>query len=235
MSRLLGDVKSYLCLSFVLVTSACARELPPCFIEFAAYGPAGEPAAFRITSVQIQQNDGIEGLGLDAKFDGQEYRILERGSRLYFSEQYLFEAPWQVTLTSDIGEEAVKEITVRSCSQQRESLFIGKPVDDSKSEWVEKSGRITGCPLDVDWWIRSSPLFGSPPGPTRLPTDTFDAYFDHESGVFVIRAQRYLRQLVTVGYRSAPVKVFAVNLDDKVADSDLADFDLSGSCPSADE
>lgn len=224
-------------IALLVVATACGSDLPECFVEFAGYDTAGQSVnTIRIVSVKPGTMyevdwDGPEALG------AEEHRALieARGSRLYFTEDLLYGWPIGVTLESDSGAVAQQEVYLFACHQRRDSVFFDgqRHYRAEESTWFESRGRLTGCALDEQWWVRSSPLFGVAPESGPLLGSTHDGYIEAPaSGEFSIRARHRVRHMIIVGKGADPVKVFTADLDaGSNASVDLGEFDLSDSCP----
>lgn len=222
-------------LAVLLEMQSCGSELPECFVEFAAYDNAGKDLEnWQVTGITelvrfSRENETVDLLATDEL----EFRPVIVGKRIYFHKRWISLDPWRVELRNGEGQSVEKEITLYSCEQQRESFVVDEnlPTGDMAVDWFERSGRLKGCSLDKDWWIRSSPLFAIPP---RIDPDlfsTFDGTIEAATGEFTIRARFGVRHMLVVGRGNEPVKVFAVNLDAGSADHDLGEFDLSDACP----
>lgn len=226
-----GRLAATLMASLLTALSTCATTPPrKCFIEFAVHGPLGDQlSGFRVTSAEsiIRETDE-ERLGL--QYD--PIRRIAVGNRLY-ADEVDYHDTLAVTLERVPDESVVKLVNGHEC-EQYESVFFGERASGSHeyASWFERRGRLVGCALDDDWWIRSSPLLRAAVEPGPPVGDTHDAYLEPSSGDFTIRARHGVRHIFVVGRGKDPVRVFTVNLDaGSDAPVDLGEYDLSDSCP----
>ena len=144
------------------------------------------------------------------------------GERLYFPKD-LLSLTLRIAFRNRQGVRHFDRVTLLDCIQ-RVSLVAGQ-LDSGDDVWATTiKGRIVGCKLSGDWWIRAVPMFGpqqslSHEGVIR-PTD----------GVFHITGSLVgVRHLLIVGKNGRPAKSFATNVTVGAA-NDVGPLDISGSC-----
>jgi hypothetical protein len=141
--------------------------------------------------------------------------------RLLFDESVI-SASIEVTLSGGNGAEIKKRVTLMEC-QQRWSVQYGILDTGRDVAWSTVTGRMLGCTLTGDWWIRAVPMYEDGPisnGHVRLTDGSFSVPVGTRGG----------RHILVIGKDRTPVKVLGF---DVVAGgkNDTGVVDLSGSCP----
>jgi hypothetical protein len=167
--------------------------------------------------------DGVDPESIPT--EPKEYGMTVRGERLYFPSVQVGRGV-RVTLRNDRGDRVTSVVELYDC-RQRFSLRHGQLWTGSEAPRASIHGRVAGCSLDGDWWIRAMPMFG----------DQFDQFAIHEgvidrdTGAFRISGfSKAVRQIVTIGKDNKPVTSFGANVAEG-ADNDGGTINLSGSCP----
>jgi hypothetical protein len=196
---------------------------PPCTLDLSVYGPAGNKLDFGIAGVTRADDNSIDFLTAP-----EEFRMVVDGSRLYFPKSAV--NGLQIELTLEIrqgrGRRAVRTLPLLACEQQatvRYGQMDAQVLEDASVSSAE--GRLFGCQLDGHWWIRATPMFGTPEQSIAL-----QGYVRRSDGYFRIDFSEGVRLIVVVGKEKEPVKAFAVDVT-LGAKNNLGDIDLSGSCP----
>src|SRR6266542_320310 len=147
-------------LPLLAVLSSCARgESLPCSLDVPVYGPKGERLQFSITAVRPEGQENLNLLTVREK----EYHVEAKGDRLYFQHALIGKARLQLVLENQRGAKILTRIGLMHC-QQRTSVEYGgirEGLGTGDVAWSVIRGRITGCRVVGDWWIRAMPMFGS--------------------------------------------------------------------------
>jgi hypothetical protein len=132
---------------------------------------------------------------------------------------------FEVTLKNSIGHAFKAKVPILSCNQ-RTSLQYGERDTGADVSATRITGRITGCPLSGDWWIRAMPMFG---GNEFKPS--FEGRIFAADGSFLMEASfRGERHIVVIGKNKDPVKAFGMSLTAGGL-NDAGVVDLRGTCP----
>ncbi|MEW5978836.1 MAG: hypothetical protein AB1898_23830 [Acidobacteriota bacterium] len=192
----------------------------PCFLEVAVYDPHGMRLPFRITGVHPPKgNDTRINLLTDNRSEG---RISARGDRLFFPESAIHRS-LRIALSDGKAVLVTDEITLWSC-QQRWSVQHGILETGFDTAWTLIKGRVGGCSITGDWWLRALPMFGA-------VSLTYEGYVSPRNGSFRIAVGNMGgRHILIIGKDRAPVKTLAVDVVGG-GDNDVGLVDLSGSCP----
>ncbi len=193
-----------------------------CFVEVPVYDAAGRRLPFRIAAVTVDRLESRDPLAPNNEFD-----MSVSGNRLYFSEGALRRGLHEVEMRLEDGRGARAEtlITLTSC-HQRASVEYGNSDHGVDAAGSRISGRLTGCRLAGDWWIRALPMFGQRPAGLY-----FDGYIRLADGSFWIDGGMCgERHLVVVGRDTQPIKAVGVNVV-RGESNDAGLIDLSGLCP----
>jgi hypothetical protein len=208
--------------AFLAVPAGCNTQLaeqePSCFVDLPLYDAVGS----HVTSTIIRVTTHDEQLDLLTS-DLTKRSLRVNGSRLYFSTQLIGKRPLDITLRDEEGRRVKKLVVLTSC-RQRTSVERGERDTGADVGWTPVKGRLVGCALAGDWWIRAVPMFGGQEGPT------FEGYVDLAGGWFSVDCYRGERYIIVIGRDKDPVKVFGA---DVLAGgrNDVGEVDLGGSCP----
>jgi len=92
--------------------------------------------------------------------------------------------------------------------------------------WSVIKGRINGCTLAGDWWIRAVPMFGSQDSPI-----IHEGFINLSDGAFWIPSSIHgERHIIVIGRDKEPLKVLAFDAAEG-GKNDVGAVDLSNSCP----
>lgn len=209
-----------------------ARDLP-CYLDVRVYDPEGNPLAFEVGGVVIE-DIGVDILNTKAP-EFQAAKVELDGSRIrYHSAVHGGPARYIISLRSEDGEPLTIPVYLGECKGRR-SVIKGSVNSNLDAIGASYRGRLTGCRFDGDWWVRATPLFfpldyqyssGVGDGPNWMP----EGEVDGETGAFTVNAISGVRHLLIVGKGRDPVHVFAR----QTRNGDLADVgtvDLAGRCP----
>jgi len=207
-------------------SAACARAQaarPRCFIDLPVFDSAGAPLLFKVTTL-TSGDPGLDSFTRQAVLDG---------NRIYFPERLVSAGVLHVTLTNSRGRNLKTSLDLTSC-RQRTSLQYGQ-MDTGMDVGISSiSGRIAGCQMDRNWWVRAMPMFGG-----HIEYSTYEGYIDPTSGSFTITARmRGERHILVIGKWRDPVKVLGVNVTSGAGRSEVGEIQLQSSdCvrPGADE
>jgi hypothetical protein len=203
--------------------SACALSAADaqCVIELPVYDETGASVSFTVFGTALREaRKSVDVLSASAG----AFRGKAEGSLIYFPRVWIGRE-FEVTMRDKKGNSFKAEVPIVSC-QQRTSLQFGEAEAAGDVGWSTIHGRVTGCKLDGDWWIRAMPMFG---GNEFRPS--FEGHINTSDGSFSMRASfRGERHVVVIGKSKHPVKAFALNLV-KGGKNDAGVLDLRGVCP----
>ena len=201
---------------------ACAVEdRPPCFVDLPVYDATGNRLPFRVISVAAR-GDGKE---VDlTREPNREDRLRIEGSRVYFPRRAITGYRVRVVLEDAQGNRVVKRIPLLACRQQA-PLQFGQLDTGADVGWTVVSGRLIGCQLSADWWVRAMPIFT---GPDHAAS--YVGYVDPKNGSFWLAVQKGVRHIIVIGAGRDPVKTLAANVTVGVK-NDIGVVNLEDSCP----
>lgn len=206
---------------FSAMIASAQTPLPKCVYHIPMYNAVGVAIPFTIVSVTPE--------GSNANLLGASdisVRFVAQGERLYFSEKLLRRGVPIVKLGFQIkGERAVliRRLPLYSCSP-RWSLSVGELDSGLDVSSSIATGRLTGCEISGDWWIRLIPMFGSQEG------SLIHEGVVRGNGEFEVDASfSGERHIMVVGRDSTPLKVIGVNLT-RGGKNRIGDVAMAGSC-----
>ncbi|MEW5979096.1 MAG: hypothetical protein AB1898_25150 [Acidobacteriota bacterium] len=207
-------------LTMLQAISACAADPQlPCFIEVPVYDPHGVRLPFEIIAVNPAYGDTKVDLLKDTR---TRHELSTRGDHLFFAESVLRRS-LNITLSDDKGAVIKRKISLWGC-QQRWSIQHGRLETGGDSAWSLIKGRIHGCPVTGDWWIRAMPMF-------EMGSLSYEGYISRANGSFEIAVgEGGGRHILVIGKDRAPVKVLAIDVVG-AGMNDAGTVDLAGSCP----
>jgi len=208
--------------TFLVASNGCAAGSQlPCFLEVPVYDPRGNRVQFRITGVVPAEGD--QGINL-LTTERTRLQVSPRGDRLLFVDS-LIRARLQLTLSTGEGSrlKTIKtRVTLLEC-QQRSSVQYGVLDTGVDVEWSTVTGRVSGCSVVGDWWMRAMPMYEE--GPVS------DGYINAADGSFRVPVgSREGRHLLVIGKDRNPLKVLGIDVT-AGAKNDTGPVDLSNSCP----
>ncbi|MEQ9069589.1 MAG: hypothetical protein RLO18_22840, partial [Gimesia chilikensis] len=138
-------------------------------------------------------------------------------------------SPLKIVVNRESGGSASTIVVLTHC-RQRASLFVDVDQVQDDSRFVSFiRGKLAGCRLTGDWWLRGAPLFQG--GVYAY----LEGYVDLEDGTFWLPATDPVRHLLIFGRDQEPIFATAVNVllgpSGGVQDMDLGDVDIGSSCP----
>ena len=192
-----------------------------CSIETPVYDSRGYPVAFSVESI-TRVNAGIEMESLLS--EGEPRQIARRSGRLAFSEALIGVAV-KITLRIEGGLRLSRTIELRDC-RGRASFQYGSESNGGIAAGSRVKGRIVGCLLAGDWWVRLFPMFG---GYGDVAID--EAPVDASTGLFSFTTSMPgRRQLLIVGRGQNPIKAVGINITEG-ANNDVGRLDIQLNCP----
>jgi hypothetical protein len=211
-----------LSIAYVSGMSCVARPQSPCFAEMPVYDAAGNRVPFNIVEVTLEEDKTVNFLA--SKY--REYGVEVRGSTLYFSKALIGRKPIEVTLENPQGRRLKRRLVLLGC-ELRTSVQYGQLDSGADVGWSTIIGRISGCNLTGDWWVRATPMFGGLDDIGR----SFEGYVRSSDGTFSlhssIRGERYI---IAIGKDKQPVKAVGTNVI-VGGRNDVGVVDLKGLCP----
>lgn len=207
------------CLVLVGLSTACSLAQPkPCSLELPTYDPQGNRIEAWATGVNWLGDRGTDLLR------DRSRSMSTTGDRIVFPKSALGRSI-EVTMKTAEGKTFKARLELTSC-KQRASLRYGQLDRGLDVAWSSLRGRIVGCPLIGDWWVRAMPMYGGYAEPS-----VYEGYIDtHDGSLLLEAAFRGERHIVIIGKGKDPVRAFGVNLV-VGADNDIGAVDLTGSCP----
>lgn len=211
-----------LLVSFFTLTASAQWPWPKCSYHLPLFDAVGTPVPFTIVGVRPDTANINLLNAKDAKL-----RFVVQGQRLRFPEALVSPSAVKfVRVDLQIkGERGLisRRIPLNSCSPrfslQTGELDSGKDVGSSLA-----TGRLTGCAISGDWWIRMVPMFGSQEGSLiHEGIVRNDGYFEVDSS---FRGQRHI---LVIGRDRRPLKAIGVNLT-VGGTNNLGDVAMAGSC-----
>jgi hypothetical protein len=209
-------------LAFAGVSANSQAARPPCTLEMAVYDPTGGRLPVKVTRVSVKDGSTrIELLG--NAVDG--IAVTSSGDKVLFSsDRIVGKRPLDVALEGPGGKRISSQVFVTAC-QQRRSLFLGESDSGLDVAFVSIAGRLSGCQLAGDWWVRAVPMFGGHDGTTAE-----DGYVGPHGAFSLQVAPVGVRRILVIGQGRQPVK--SIGFDVTLGRSqDLGRVDLAGSCP----
>ncbi len=193
-----------------------------CFLEMPVYDPFGNRLSFRVVRVAIK-NGGVRTDLLGKTVDG--ITIRSAGDRVLFSsDRIVGKRPIEVTLEGPQSRRVTSEVYPTTCRQRR-SLFYGQSDTGATVAFIQIKGRLSGCTIDRDWWVRATPMFGGHDGTTAE-----DGYVEADGTFSLEVAALGVRRILVIGRGRHPVK--AVGVDVTVGrPTDVGLISLAGLCP----
>jgi hypothetical protein len=189
-----------------------------CFVDLPVYGPTGERLKANVIAAKLRGRH--ENL-LVANQTG--HLMSAQGERLFFSPQSL-----GLTLEVDIELSSAVRVTrtagLFEC-RDRASLQHGERDSGADVAVSKVVGRIKGCTIDGDWWVRIVPMFGSPAGAL-----IFDGLIGPDGHFRIVGNLRGERHIVAIGKGSQPLAVVGVNVE-VGGKNDIGMVNMGTACP----
>lgn len=200
--------------------TGCAADSRACYADFPVFDPEGNRLAFEIVLVRPEDYEGINLLR-PSEF-GIRYEA--RGSRLYFGKELVPSRTLVVELENNDQIRVSTSFAPFDC-RQRVSLRFGNSDSgrDVGSTFVR--GRLSGCDIKDDWWVRAAPMFGSYGNPISDHSSV-----STEDGSFWVVAKGGFRHIVTIGRGRRVVRSVEADVTEGVR-NDVGEIDLSQYCP----
>ncbi|MCB9384256.1 MAG: hypothetical protein H6509_06555 [Bryobacterales bacterium] len=211
---------------------------PPCTLEVASYTSSAQRVPARIKSLGAARLPGNlldpkdelrTALGRDAL--GKLYfDIVVKGETVFFPRELADRwAPLRIVVGTEAGNAATTTVLLTHC-RQRVSLFVN--VDQLQEDSLFVSfikGKLVGCRLAGDWWLRGAPLFQG------NVYAYLEGDLDASDGAFWIQAVEPVRHILIFGRGQEPLFTTAVDVSltasGMAQDMDLGAVDIGSSCP----
>jgi len=205
-------------LTLILAASSNGAEPSSCVLDLPVYDEIGNRLAFKVTRVTTREDSKVNLLSV------RPGEIRRSGDQQLMVDRSLLRRVIVVTLEGNSRAKVTQPVFIMQCPQ-RVSFRSGVSEAYGDVAFQSLTGRIAGCRIAGDWWIRVSDMFGPLSGPTPLETRV------EKDGSFSLPGQMSGgRQLLVIGKNNIPLKVIGVNVT--VGKSrDLGTLDLSGNCP----
>jgi hypothetical protein len=195
------------CLRIAVLTIASAASVCAqldCSVEMPVYDQYGKRLAFRIASVRPVAVTS-EG-SVDRRVIGT-YRVAATGASIEFAKSWLQTDGFVANL---VGPESAKidvKVPVGRC-RYRQSTVYGRNDTGADVNFSVISGRIIGCRMEGDWWVRAVPMFGG-----GAFVGSFEGFVNRASGEFELAASMSgQRHVVLVGRDSDVIRTISINV-----------------------
>lgn len=235
------DVLRLIVLAAAVPAIGCTQPVKtPCVLEVAAHNPAGLEVSASIRSVSPE---GMPGNLLDLGDDlrsalgrnelGRFFLgIAVEGQRVFFPRDLADHMiPIQIVVSGEGGGSTLATVTLTHC-RQRVSLFVDveNPPDARFVSFIQ--GKLVGCRLTGDWWLRGMPLFQAEVYPY------LEGHVTTEDGLFWIQASEPVRHVLVFGRGQEPLFTTAIDVPLSPIgvgqDIALGNVDIGSSCPEED-
>jgi hypothetical protein len=194
-----------------------------CSVQVPVYDAQGNRLPFKITGVAFVQ--GSQRVDL-LQTPTREGRMRAEGDRLLFPSRVRRSRSVEVTLEDGRGNRIRRQIVLVGC-MARWSVVNGE-ADTGADVWGSRvTGRVSGCNLSGDWWIRATPMFGEQESP-----QVSEGAVRHEDGTFSLWVTHGARHIAIVGKDKQPIKAFGFDVTAGVP-NEIGTVDLRGLCPSS--
>lgn len=211
---------------------AVGAPLPPCFVDLPVFNEYGHRIDGAILSVSLQgvpESDLLHPI-TDKR---RAFHVKIVGQRIYFEKSLVDFVPLRIEFRSRFRNGQRKPmahsviVPVFDC-RQTFTLQQGESGMESEAVITRIEGRIVGCSVDRNWWVRVVPMFG---GQDLGAQSIFDGYLDVDTGVYrVVAPLRGVRQIVIIGRDDKTIGAFGVNLTRGKRNEDMGDVDLRAAC-----
>ncbi len=208
-----------LVVGLVVGCNGCSAQTRACYTDFPVFDPVGNMLSFNIVSVSPEENEDTNLL----KSEIGGYQIEGRGGRLYFGKELIGSRTLVVALEDSRGQRVRTVVALLDC-RQRVSLRFGDSDSGADARWTRVDGRLSGCHLEGNWWIRAAPMFGD-----YAPPESDHSYVSKDDGSFWFAAKGGYRHVVIVGNGRHVVASFAVDID-RGSRNDVGTIDLTRQC-----
>jgi hypothetical protein len=222
---------------FCLTTGAWGQSAgPECFVELPVFDPLGNKVPFEIVAVQADEG----GSNLLTTGDERSRGVVE-ADRLFFPRAWLYNGLLHVTLkakdAADLkkalnltrvkGDLTLKRAIELNTCEQRTSLRIGIRDTESDVNGARIDGRISGCQLDKDWWVRAMPMFGG-----QDAFSIYEGFIRVPDGSFSIAAPMLgERHILIIGRAKDPLLAIGVDVMSGGGKTNVGVLDLDKTCP----
>jgi hypothetical protein len=213
--RLLG-------VAFLCLYLSPAAHAANCVMEFPVYDPFGTRLTFDVSRVSPQENPKVNLLSVNP------HDLTSKGDRVFFNSLGLIGRGLEVVLQGPNGSHVTTRTVVTACRLRR-SLFWGVSDTGADVNGITVDGRLSGCQIIGDWWVRAVPEFGGHEGEGDY---TVDGYVESDGRFSLVLGPLGVRRLLIVGHAKSPIKVIAVDVTQGKA-THLGTIDISGACPSS--
>lgn len=195
-------------------------SLPPCFVDLPVYDAGGNRTSFKISEVSPE---GERQINLTT-VEQLRYRVVARGTRLYFHRAMIGKRRIEVTLQDSKARKVVRRVALMNC-RQKTSFREGMADTGLDVSWSVVRGRLTGCRFAGDWWIRAVPMFDG-----HETAIIHEGIIDPDGSFQITSSFTGERHIIVVGRDKDPVQAFAANV---VAgrDNELGTKDIQNACP----
>jgi hypothetical protein len=217
---------TFLSLALVLVARACwsGPSAQGCALEVPVYDRMANRLAFAITAVK-EKDSGSDFLAAD-----RHHRMKASGEWLYFPEVDL-QRSFLITLSDAKSRKITVQVPLLDCHQR---ASVAYPTEDlteyggvrlDPENITTVSGRLAGCRIAGDWWVRMTPIFGQGGAAGYI-----DGYVEGDGLVAVKAIMSPGRYIIVIGKDQHPIKTLAVGVSAH-KEVNVGEVDLSASCP----
>ncbi len=216
-----------LLLGALTALSCGAAPVLPCFVELPMYDPLGKRLSFNVVRViatmPAETGDLLQSTG--------PHRMIWKDNRLRYAKGIPITG---ISITVDGGKDErgrrvgfTEKVALYGC-EQRVSLEYGSRGAGVAVSATTVRGRISGCSLSGDWWVRAVPMFGAPASSMVV----YEGYLQKANGSFEITASmRGERHIITIGRGRDPIISLGADVVEGGMNNDVGTIDLQGKCP----
>jgi hypothetical protein len=138
------------------------------------------------------------------------YGIAKSKAAIIFDKQWLGSDGFRVVLVAAIAGSPIRNIEIEvpmlAC-RYRQSTVVGQRATGDDAEYTVAVGRVVGCKLEGEWWLRAVAIFG---GGSYAPG--IEGFIDRVSGEITLAAiPSGTRHLVILGHGKDPIRTIAVD------------------------
>lgn len=206
--------------ALTLASAAGASLVEGCLVQVPLYGPKGERIDAKVSRVTVDNGRAVDVLSSRAP---TQIRVRVLGDSIAFPKRLLRQT-LRVTVTTPTGSTIAARVPLFAC-RQRTSIRTGLLEAAGDFYAITVKGRLTGCSLSGDWWVRAMPMFGS-----QFHAAIYEGIVEPDGTFFLSGNMSGERYIVVIGRDGKPVKTIAVDVVEG-GNNDVGAVNLRGLCP----
>jgi len=227
---LLSPAQLVILLAVPTILSCAPATRFPCYIDVPVFGPTGDTLSHEYEIVAARWYEGhnppiIREANLLTSNTAD--RMEARGTRLYFTESARARAVQLVLRKRRDKKDRFSGVLELAACGGRASLQVGQRFQGDDVFATRVYGRLVGCKLGEDWWLRAMPMFGG-----YMDASVYEGKIRASDGSFsLIAGLRGERHIFVIGKGRDPVKAVGINVIVGGRPIEVGNIDISGSCP----